>query len=205
MQDPWVVGKKFWSFPSNFFTQSFQYFQIVNLVDCLSSWNKFFMNSPSYINFANFVRLRVCMYVRMYIYIYIYIYTHTHTHTHTYIHTYTRTHTPTPTHTLLFIYWVMITGLAVTKFGSQILGTLMHIRHSYRRKVYCNSYTTGCVEVGWMNAACTSPGKSGLRPSCSYISYFWWVDFDICSKALHPLLSTADWKTLGNEGTAQQF
>ena len=42
MQDPCVVGKKFGSFPSNFFKQPFQYFQIVNLVDCLSSWYKFF-------------------------------------------------------------------------------------------------------------------------------------------------------------------
>jgi hypothetical protein len=32
MQDPCVVGKKFRSFPPNFFTQPFQYFQIVNLV-----------------------------------------------------------------------------------------------------------------------------------------------------------------------------
>jgi hypothetical protein len=37
MQDPWVVGKKVGSFPSNTFTQPFQYFQIVNLVECLSS------------------------------------------------------------------------------------------------------------------------------------------------------------------------
>ena len=47
MQDPWVVGKKFGSFPSIFFTQPFQYFQIVNLVDCLSIWYKFIMNNPS--------------------------------------------------------------------------------------------------------------------------------------------------------------
>ena len=47
MQDPWVVGKKFRSFPSNFFTQLLQYFLIVNLVDCLSSWYKFIMNNPS--------------------------------------------------------------------------------------------------------------------------------------------------------------
>jgi hypothetical protein len=33
MQDPRVVGKKFGSFPSNFFTQPSQFFQIVNLVD----------------------------------------------------------------------------------------------------------------------------------------------------------------------------
>ena len=33
MKDPLVVGKNFGSFPSNFFTQPFQYFQIVNLVD----------------------------------------------------------------------------------------------------------------------------------------------------------------------------
>ena len=47
MQDPRVVGKNFGSFPSNFFTQPFQYFQILNLVDCLSSWYKFITNSPS--------------------------------------------------------------------------------------------------------------------------------------------------------------
>ena len=47
MQDPWVVGKKFGSFPSNFFTQPCQYFQIVNLVHCLCSWYKFTMNNPS--------------------------------------------------------------------------------------------------------------------------------------------------------------
>jgi len=32
---------------SNFFTQLFQYFQIVNLVDCLSLWYKFIMINPS--------------------------------------------------------------------------------------------------------------------------------------------------------------
>ena len=47
MQDPWVVDKKFGSFPSNFFMQPFQYSQIVNLVDCLSTWYKFVMNSLS--------------------------------------------------------------------------------------------------------------------------------------------------------------
>ena len=41
MQDPSVVGKNFGSFPSNFFTQPFQYFRTVNLVYCLSSWYKF--------------------------------------------------------------------------------------------------------------------------------------------------------------------
>ena len=55
MQDPWVVGKMFGSFPSNLFTQPFQYFQIVNVVDCLSSWYKFIMNNPSNIKFANFI------------------------------------------------------------------------------------------------------------------------------------------------------
>jgi len=35
--------------------QPFRYFQIVNLVDCLSSWYKFVMNNPSNINFANFI------------------------------------------------------------------------------------------------------------------------------------------------------
>jgi len=47
MQDPRVVGKKFGSFPSNFFTQLFQYFQIANLVNCLSSCYKIIMNNPS--------------------------------------------------------------------------------------------------------------------------------------------------------------
>ena len=47
MQDPWVVGKKYGSFPSKFFTQPVQYFQIVNLVDCLSIWYNFIMNNPS--------------------------------------------------------------------------------------------------------------------------------------------------------------
>jgi len=43
-----VVGKKFRLFPSNFFfMQPFQNFQLVNLVDCLSTWYKFIMNSPS--------------------------------------------------------------------------------------------------------------------------------------------------------------
>ena len=46
----YIVGKKFGSFPSNFFTQPFQYFQIVNLVDCLSSWYKFIMNNTSNIS-----------------------------------------------------------------------------------------------------------------------------------------------------------
>jgi len=46
MQDPQVVGKKFGLFLSSFFMQPFQYFQIVNLVDCLSSWYKFVMNNP---------------------------------------------------------------------------------------------------------------------------------------------------------------
>ena len=54
MQDPWVAGKKFGSFLSNIFTQPFQYFQILNLVDSLSSWYKFIMNNPSNIMFANF-------------------------------------------------------------------------------------------------------------------------------------------------------
>ena len=47
MQDTWVVGQNFGSFPSNFFTQPFQDLQIVNLVDCLSTWCKFIMNNPS--------------------------------------------------------------------------------------------------------------------------------------------------------------
>ena len=55
MQDPWVVGKKFSSFPSNFFTQPFHYFQIVSLVDCLSSWYKLISNNLAIIKFANFI------------------------------------------------------------------------------------------------------------------------------------------------------
>jgi hypothetical protein len=47
--------QKFASFPSNFITQPFQYFQIVNLVDCLYSRYKFIMNNPSNIKFANFI------------------------------------------------------------------------------------------------------------------------------------------------------
>jgi len=39
--------QKFRSFPSNFFTQPFQYFQILNLVDSLSIWYKFIMNNSS--------------------------------------------------------------------------------------------------------------------------------------------------------------
>jgi len=38
-----------------FFTQPFQYFQIVNFVDCLSSWYKFIINNPSSIKFTNFI------------------------------------------------------------------------------------------------------------------------------------------------------
>ena len=34
-------------FGLTFVTHSFQYFQIVNFVDCLSSWYKFIMNNPS--------------------------------------------------------------------------------------------------------------------------------------------------------------
>ena len=55
MQDPWVAGKMFGGFPSNFFTQPFQYFQIVNLVDCLSSWYIFIMKQAHGGEFANFV------------------------------------------------------------------------------------------------------------------------------------------------------
>ena len=55
MQDPRVVGKKFESFRSNFFTQPFQYVQIVNLVDYLSSWYKFIMNEVHSGEFANFI------------------------------------------------------------------------------------------------------------------------------------------------------
>ena len=63
MQDPWVVVKKFVSFPSNFFTQPFQYFQLVNMVDCLSSWYKFIMKNPIKIKSANFIiRPRIVIY-----------------------------------------------------------------------------------------------------------------------------------------------
>ena len=55
MQDPRVVGKKFGSFPSNFFKQPFQYFQILNLVDCLSSWYKFITNVAHGGEFAYFI------------------------------------------------------------------------------------------------------------------------------------------------------
>ena len=55
MQDPRVVGKKFRSFPCNFFTQPFQYFQIVNLVDCLSNWYKFIMDNEPGGEFANVI------------------------------------------------------------------------------------------------------------------------------------------------------
>jgi len=55
MQDPRVAGINFGSFPSNVFTQRFQYFQIVNLVDCMSSWYKFVMDNPANIKFANFI------------------------------------------------------------------------------------------------------------------------------------------------------
>jgi hypothetical protein len=55
------AGKKFGPFPSNFSTQPFQYFQIVNLVDCLSSWYKFIVNEAHGGEFANFiVGLRIC-------------------------------------------------------------------------------------------------------------------------------------------------
>ena len=47
--------QNFGSFPSKFFTQPFQYYQVVNLVDCLSSWYKFIMNNPANIKFANFI------------------------------------------------------------------------------------------------------------------------------------------------------
>ena len=59
MQDPWVAGRNFVSFPSNFFTQPFHYFHLVKVVDCLSSWYKFIMNKPSNISsrtlFADYV------------------------------------------------------------------------------------------------------------------------------------------------------
>ena len=45
IEDPLVAGKMFGSFSSNFFMQPFQYLQIVNLVDSLSSWYKFVMSN----------------------------------------------------------------------------------------------------------------------------------------------------------------
>ena len=55
MQDPLVVGKKLGSFPSNFFTQPFQYFQIVNLVDCLSIFCRVLPRQAHGGEFANFI------------------------------------------------------------------------------------------------------------------------------------------------------
>jgi len=66
MQDPCVVGKNFGSFPSNFFTQPFQYFQIVNLVDCLSSWYKFTLNNSSNITASALWRVRELYWLTMY-------------------------------------------------------------------------------------------------------------------------------------------
>ena len=60
MQDPRVAGNRFGSFPSNFFMQPFQYFQIVNLVDCLSSWYKFITNNPSNISSRTLLSDNVC-------------------------------------------------------------------------------------------------------------------------------------------------
>jgi hypothetical protein len=37
-------------------------------------------------------------------------------------------------HMVLFIYWVNVLALALTKFGNHILGTLMRIRHPQGRK-----------------------------------------------------------------------
>jgi len=42
-----LLAKSSGRFHLIFFTQPFQYFQIVNLADCLSSWNKLIMNNPS--------------------------------------------------------------------------------------------------------------------------------------------------------------
>jgi len=46
--------------------QPFQYFQIVNLVDCLSSWYKFIMKQAHGDEFANFI---VSLLITDYIYI----------------------------------------------------------------------------------------------------------------------------------------
>ena len=55
MQDLWVVGKTFGSFPSNFFTQPFHYFQIVNLVDCLTGFCSVLPRQAHGSEFANFI------------------------------------------------------------------------------------------------------------------------------------------------------
>jgi hypothetical protein len=58
MQDPWVVGRKFELFPSKFFTQPEnwkQSFQILNLLDYLSSWYKFIMDNELGGEFAKFI------------------------------------------------------------------------------------------------------------------------------------------------------
>ena len=59
-----ICWQKFGSFQSNFFTQLYQCFQIVNLVDCLSSWYKFVMNNPANITASTRWRVRELYIVR---------------------------------------------------------------------------------------------------------------------------------------------
>ena len=53
--------QNFGSFPSKLFTQPFQYFQIVNLADCLFSWYEFIMKNPSNISSRNLLFIHVCL------------------------------------------------------------------------------------------------------------------------------------------------
>jgi hypothetical protein len=55
MQDPWVVGRKFGSFLSNFFTLSFQYFQIVNVIKPYWSFCPLLPRQAHGGEFANFI------------------------------------------------------------------------------------------------------------------------------------------------------
>jgi hypothetical protein len=53
-----LLAKISFHFRLIFFTQHFQCFQIVNLIDCLSSWYKFIMNNPSNITASTRWRVR---------------------------------------------------------------------------------------------------------------------------------------------------
>jgi len=55
MQDPRVAGKKFGPCPSNYFTQPFHYFQIVNLVDCFIGFCPVLSQQAHGGEFANFI------------------------------------------------------------------------------------------------------------------------------------------------------
>ena len=59
--------QKYGSFPSNFFTQSFQYFQIVYLVECSSSWYKFVTKNPCNIKVRELYcnSTHMCMYTHI--------------------------------------------------------------------------------------------------------------------------------------------